>query len=717
MKSPRDIFPTMKTSTPTMKTSMNGPLKTPRGWASSALLFLAAALTSTVTMAQASSASQAPDGAMVESAAVHFALAKLLADEGKFVEAQERFANAVVADPEDAILRIEYSEFLFRFRRAAEAREQIAEAKRLAPDEPAALRIFGQIYLSSENPSNRDIAAAVESLEALRLADPSDLMGMVTLAQAYEGSRRVGDAADVIGELVGHHTANDRLKRYWVDLLTRAGRSKEATEVLREIVRLEQESIESRLELADREAAEGNFSAAIGLLEQLREIKGESTDEGVIRRLAQAHLARSQSPGLTDSQRQADLESAESLAGSLGEAEGLALRARVLGLSDQGDAAIDLLLTGPAETADDVANQVLLAQLLERENRLDEAEAAYERAVDLMPKNERLPVQVQRIRFLARAGRWSQVATQAEAVIGNSGPEEYPGLRALRLEALVKLGRHSQALKLLRVEGGKQPRPENLMSRAEVLAAQGNRKDALKELERVASDDPGLEQRRAEVLISLGDVEGAAAVVDRLMGDPSFETRISAGQFFSRDGLFAVAQRYFEQALASPEASADDNRRADAEFFLAQALERQGQFDEAAGLFRSVLKVRGDDPLALNYLGYMLADAGQDIEEALELIQRAVAIDPRSGAYQDSLGWAQYRLGDYEAAAESLERAVKLSPGNPTIFDHLGDAYRALDRIDEALSAYERAAAFAEDDEAAAVREKIRSLAGSLGSQ
>jgi Flp pilus assembly protein TadD len=87
----------------------------------------------------------------------------------------------------------------------------------------------------------------------------------------------------------------------------------------------------------------------------------------------------------------------------------------------------------------------------------------------------------------------------------------------------------------------------------------------------------------------------------------------------------------------------------------------------------------------------MWADQGVHLERALALIERAVELQPTNGAYVDSLGWAQYRLGRFEAARESLERAATLSPDNATIHDHLGDVYLALGDQESAKTAYERA--------------------------
>ena len=104
-------------------------------------------------------------------------------------------------------------------------------------------------------------------------------------------------------------------------------------------------------------------------------------------------------------------------------------------------------------------------------------------------------------------------------------------------------------------------------------------------------------------------------------------------------------------------------------------LDQLGRFDEAEPDLREALALSPDQPAVLNQLGYTLVDRDIDPEEGLDLIQRAVTLNPNSGAIIDSLGWAYFKLGRYDEAVTELELAVALMPANPTINDHLGDAY------------------------------------------
>ena len=78
-------------------------------------------------------------------------------------------------------------------------------------------------------------------------------------------------------------------------------------------------------------------------------------------------------------------------------------------------------------------------------------------------------------------------------------------------------------------------------------------------------------------------------------------------------------------------------------FLLGAIFERQKKFDQAEEEFRKVLDANPRNASTLNYYGYMLADRGIRLEEATDLIKRALADDPSNAAYQDSLGWAYYQ--------------------------------------------------------------------------
>jgi len=133
-------------------------------------------------------------------------------------------------------------------------------------------------------------------------------------------------------------------------------------------------------------------------------------------------------------------------------------------------------------------------------------------------------------------------------------------------------------------------------------------------------------------------------------------------------------------------------------FNLGICYERLGDIPNAIEYLDRSIEHDDTNAPALNYLGYLLADAGIRLDEAKAHIEKALAIDPENGAYLDSLGWVYYRLSQYEKAREYLESAVgHLNESNESdeenylIYDHLGDAYDKLGETEEALDAWKRA--------------------------
>jgi Flp pilus assembly protein TadD len=112
--------------------------------------------------------------------------------------------------------------------------------------------------------------------------------------------------------------------------------------------------------------------------------------------------------------------------------------------------------------------------------------------------------------------------------------------------------------------------------------------------------------------------------------------------------------------------------------------EESGHWDLAEADLRAALRQRPDEPELLNFLGYSWIDRGERLPEALDMVKRAVSLEPQSGAMIDSLGWGYYRLGDYATAVSKLEEAVVLEPGDPDVNNHLGDAYWRVGRKVEA---------------------------------
>ena len=190
----------------------------------------------------------------------------------------------------------------------------------------------------------------------------------------------------------------------------------------------------------------------------------------------------------------------------------------------------------------------------------------------------------------------------------------------------------------------------------------------------------------AQVLIGLGLAE------DQKLDEAlvAFEAAREATPNDPRIALVAAGHllqlnRYDEAlALLNGPLLDTETQASNVRFMRGAAYESMGRIPEAEAQLWAALQQEPEEATYLNYLGYLWVDTGTRVAEGAEMIARAHAADPESGNIQDSLGWAQYRQGQFDTAVETLEQAVAKEPANAEINDHLGDAYWQVGRRREA---------------------------------
>jgi len=226
-------------------------------------------------------------------------------------------------------------------------------------------------------------------------------------------------------------------------------------------------------------------------------------------------------------------------------------------------------------------------------------------------------------------------------------------------QAYVSARRFPEALRALEDLRRKDPTDARLAQlEARALAGVGRRQDAITSLQALIGtdgDQPSAYLSLADMLVDEGRSDEAHEVLDR-------------------------AAARFPDNLAVP-------------FQRGALYERAHDYGRAEEAFRLVIAREPGHAQALNYLGYMLAERGERLDEAVALIDRALAIDPGNGSYLDSLGWAYFKLRRHEDARKHLAEAAAQLPANSVVHDHLGDALAALGRHTDAIAAWQRALA------------------------
>jgi tetratricopeptide (TPR) repeat protein len=216
---------------------------------------------------------------------------------------------------------------------------------------------------------------------------------------------------------------------------------------------------------------------------------------------------------------------------------------------------------------------------------------------------------------------------------------------------------------------------------------------AIKAYETIPDDSPLWASAEIQIATNLDRLERfdeALARIDGLIADrPEYYDALVA-----RGNLMRLHEKWDEAAESYSRAleliGTPEHQHWTVVYFRAISYERDGKWELAEADFRTALELEPDHPSVLNYLGYSLVDQGMKLEEAMEMIEKAVEQRPNDGYIVDSLGWAHYKLGNYEEAVKHLERAISLSCGDsqcssdPVINDHLGDAYWQVGRKIEA---------------------------------
>jgi len=216
-----------------------------------------------------------------------------------------------------------------------------------------------------------------------------------------------------------------------------------------------------------------------------------------------------------------------------------------------------------------------------------------------------------------------------------------------------------------------------------------------KPLEFSEADRAEVRLRMVLALIEAGRTQDALTVADHgiktFPADPRFLLR--KGEALLVAGRDADADRLFKEGLAKAGAKHADQEGlarqiSDTCMAAGARLERAGSLEAAERHLRKSIEWNGRNAPALNYLGYMLADRGVRLDEAVGYIRQALREDPSNGAYLDSLGWALYKKRQYAEAEAALDQALATMDEEAAIHDHIGDLYQATGRMKEAVRAW-----------------------------
>ena len=199
----------------------------------------------------------------------------------------------------------------------------------------------------------------------------------------------------------------------------------------------------------------------------------------------------------------------------------------------------------------------------------------------------------------------------------------------------------------------------------------------------------GLKFNRVRALYSAGEYSQAATFAGEARRQHPEDLRFAQLQARS---LFDAGDRSAGIAVAESTARAFP-KDTQAQFTLVDLYQDAGRTGDAERILRQLIAAEPANASALNTLGYMLAVRGEQLDEAISLVRRALEKDPDNGAFLDSLGWAHFRRGDLAEAQKYLTAAAAQMPENSEILDHLGDVRARQGQLQDAIQAWTKALA------------------------
>ncbi|MEW6368149.1 MAG: tetratricopeptide repeat protein [Acidobacteriota bacterium] len=268
---------------------------------------------------------------------------------------------------------------------------------------------------------------------------------------------------------------------------------------------------------------------------------------------------------------------------------------------------------------------------------------------------------------------------------------------------------YSEAIQIARTSGDREMEQTLLRYMVEVLAEAGQverARAAQQEALKAFPDSFEIQMLGAEITWTSGEKQNAIDELKRLdeAHQDSWEIKenLARKQFELND--------YKDVCATLDRAQTDESAPVGVMYLLGAAYERRGDVKRARAVFETGLKRFPDAAEMMNYLGYMLIEKNIDLQHALELVRRAVEIEPENEAYLDSMAWGSYRLGNLQDARKFIDQAVTYGEPNWEIFEHAGDIYCALHDARKAVELYQKALTLS-PQEPARIKKKLQKCA------
>ena len=578
-------------------------------------------------------------------------------------KAIEAYKKAYAIDPKSPIIGERLAEMYWKAQRVRDAVNEANEILKHEPNDLPTHRLLGRIYLRSLGDINgagvqtEMVGKAIAEYSEVYRLDPSDQEASLMLARLYRLHNEPDKAEQVLHRMLKDDPGNEAAVEQLTQVLLDGNKADEAIQLLESMT--EHSSSATLFDLLG-DAYTQTHDYAKAEIAYRKAVDLDPSELSHLRGLGQTLLSEEKyEDALSVYLKLADLMPDDS---------DVYLRiAQIYRELHQLDKAEENLLKARQYNPGSLEVLYNEAMIYESQGRYDDAIRVLSDAVTgvkaqstVLPSRRRsLAILYQQLGMLYRDVQNYQAAVYTFQELGHLGDEEDHRARLLIMDTYRLAKDLPKALQAGREAIAKYPDDAAIRSSQALLLGENQQTDEA-------------------VKLLQTDLKGTAA--DR-------EAYLNLSQVYERAHRYADA----EQAARKAESFAAEPHDNEVAWLLLGAVyERQRQFEKAEDEFKKVLEVNPKNAQVLNYYGYMLADRGVRLEEAHDLIQRAVDLEPFNGAYLDSLGWVYFKQNKLDDAEAMLRKAVEHEPHDPTIRQHLGDVLAKQGHMDLAAAEWEK---------------------------
>jgi tetratricopeptide (TPR) repeat protein len=578
-------------------------------------------------------------------------------------QAVEEYKLALDADPNSALLEDGLADLYFKLGRIKDAVGAAQDQLKKNPDDVAAHTLLGQVYLRSlgdmqGTQAGEMLQLAIAEYETIARLKPADLETKLLLGQLYALNHDTAKAEAAFKAAQKIDADSEEVVLRMAALYSEEGDAQRAADTL------------SAVPVADRTAR-----IEFALASSYDQLKKPKEAAAAYRRSLEID------PDNPDAER------------------GLATALLMDGQLDEALKAFNALV---AADPTDAQSEIRISEIQRRQGHYDEALATLEKAK--LQVQDSLELSYNEALIYDALGKYSQATDVLTGILDSSAhadgkySEQEKQNRAIFLDRLGIIDREENktaeavaAYKQI-IDLGGEYAERGFDGEIDAYRDAHQWKEATEAAAEVAKALPKNHLAQLAYAVQLADtgqeVEGIALAKAQLTGGADDrEVEEDLAQVYIRLKRFKEASEQLDKADAL---ATKPDEKLEVLYLLGEFYERQKMYDQAEVQFRKALAIDPHNPGVLNYLGYMLADQGANLPEALKMIRQAVELEPQNGAYLDSLGWVYFKSGQYTEAEENLRKANERMNSDPTVHDHLGELYEKTGNLKMAVAQWER---------------------------